>query len=282
MPLASPARNVRCRRSSVGERAEQELAEPARRVEVVGALEAPARFGQRGQRQPVPGRDRLVVTERLRSLLADLEQPCPLVRAQLAADHRSPVLEGLEQLLAHAFVGRPREGQPLDAVRVRVLGRGEAALGQEQLAEHVVERLLGHAAVALVAGHDPAVEIRRGQQRVVVEHLLEVRDEPFAVDRVPVEAAADEVVHAAGGHRVEGLRDHRQGLLVAAQVHAQKELERRGGRELRRAAPAAPLAVELPLERAGRLAEHALGERIGRGLELGRLANGVDDRRGLA
>ena len=97
-----------------------------------------------------------------------------------------------------------------------------------------------------------------------------------------MEAAADEVVHAAGGHRVEGLRDHRQGLLVAAQVHAQEELERRGGRELRRAAPAAPLAVELPLERTRRLAEHALGERIGRGLELGGLANGVDDRRSLA
>ena len=70
--------------------------------------------------------------------------------------------------------------------------------------------------------------------------------------------------------------------VVAAQVHAQEKLERRGGRELRRAAPAAPLPVELPLERPRRLAEHALGERIGRGPELGRLAHGVDDRRRLA
>ena len=37
------------------------------------------------------------------------------------------------------LVGRPREGQPLDAVRVGVLRRGEAALGQAQLAEQVVE-----------------------------------------------------------------------------------------------------------------------------------------------
>ena len=186
------------------ERAEQELAERARRLEVVGALEPAARLGKRGQGEPVPGRDRLVVAQRLRSLLADLEQPRALVVAQVAADDRAPVLERLQQLLAHAFVGRPREGQPLDAVRVRVLRRGEAALGQPQLAEHVVERLLGHAPVALVAGHDPGVEIRRGEQRVVVEHLLEVRDEPLAVDRVPVEAAADEVVHPARGHRVEG------------------------------------------------------------------------------
>ena len=47
------------------------------------------------------------------------------------------------------------------------------------------------------------MEVRGDEQRVVVEHLLEVRDEPALVDRVAVEAAADEVVHAAGGHRVE-------------------------------------------------------------------------------
>jgi hypothetical protein len=48
------------------------------------------------------------------------------------------------------------------------------------------------------------VEIRRDEQRVVVEHFLEVRHEPLRVDGVAVEAAADEVVHAARGHTVEG------------------------------------------------------------------------------
>ena len=51
---------------TVGERAEQELAEPARRVEVVAPLEPAARFGQCSQGQPVPRRDRLVVAQRLR------------------------------------------------------------------------------------------------------------------------------------------------------------------------------------------------------------------------
>ena len=41
------------------------------------------------------------------------------------------------------------------------------------------------------------------EQRLVVEHLLEVRHEPLAVDGVASEAAADVVVHAARRHRVE-------------------------------------------------------------------------------
>ena len=53
-----------------GERAEQELAEPPRRFEPVLALEPVARFGERGQREAVPRRERLVVAERLRPRVA--------------------------------------------------------------------------------------------------------------------------------------------------------------------------------------------------------------------
>ena len=48
------------------------------------------------------------------------------------------------------------------------------------------------------------------QQRVVVEHLLEVRDEPALVDRVAREAAAEVIVDAAladvGERGVDGVR----------------------------------------------------------------------------
>ena len=54
------------------------------------------------------------------------------------------------------LVDRPREGQTLDAVRVGVLRGGKATFGQLQLAQHVVERFRGHAAVALLSRHDPA------------------------------------------------------------------------------------------------------------------------------
>ena len=159
--------------------------------------------------------------------------------------------------------GRPRVGQPFLAVRVRVLRRREAALRQAQLAEHVVERLLDDAAVALLAGDGPAVQVRGREERVVVEHLLEVGDEPELVHGVAVEAAADEVVHPARRHPVEGRARHGERPLVAVPVrHPQEELERRGRRELRRAAEPAPLGVEGLGERRGRAGENAGRQRL--------------------
>ena len=223
-----------------GERTEQELGGIDRGRDEVAALEPSPRLGQRRDGHAVPGRDRLVVAERLRPLLSELEEPGARLLVELAAQDEAPVLERLEELLRRPLGRRPRERQPLDAFRVRVLRRGQLPLRQPQLAQHVLERLLGDAAVALLAGDHPGVEVDGREERVVVEHLLEVRDEPPPVDGVAVEAAADEVVHASRGHAVEGL-PHRVEL-----VPAQEELERRCGRELRRAAEAAPLRVELP------------------------------------
>ena len=79
---------------------------------------------------------------------------------------------------------------------------------ERELAQHVLDRLLGDLPVALLAEHEPAVQVGDRELGVVVEHLLEVRHEPAPVDRIAVEAAADEVVHAAGGHRVERLLGH--------------------------------------------------------------------------
>ena len=83
------------------------------------------------------------------------------------------------------------------------------------------------------------MQIDGNEERVVVQHLLEVRDEPFTVDRVAVEPAAHEVVHTAERHRVECLLDH---LGLAA---PQQELEHGRRRELRGSAEAAPHGVEL-------------------------------------
>ena len=49
-----------------------------------------------------------------------------------------------------------------------------------------------------------AVEVGAGEQRVVVEHLLEVGHQPARVDGIAREAAADLVVDAAARHGVEG------------------------------------------------------------------------------
>jgi hypothetical protein len=67
---------------------------------------------------------------------------------------------------------------------------------------------------------------------VSVEHLLEVGDEPDRIDGVAREPPADLVVDAARGHAVESQLDD------ARPAAGEEEFQRRGGRELRRAAEA--------------------------------------------
>ncbi len=156
------------------------------------------------------------------------------------------------------------------AVGVGVQRRGEPALGQRHVAQQVVERLLRDDPVPLLAGRRVRVQVGRGQQGVVVEHLLEVRHQPSAVHRVAGEAAGQYVVHPPGRHPVQRRRHHRRRLGIAAPAHPQQELERAGGRELGRAAEAAPLGVERRADRAGRGRQRRLGERaVGRAQPAG-------------
>ena len=92
------------------------------------------------------------------------------------------MLERLQQLGGRTLFRVPGERQPLDPVGVGVLGGGEAALREPQLAEHVVERRVGDLAVALFTGDYPRVEVDRDEQGVVIEHLLEMRHEPALID----------------------------------------------------------------------------------------------------
>ena len=182
------------------------------------------------------------------------------------------MLEGLQQLVGRALARSPRERGALDAFGVGVLGRREGAPGQTELAQHVVDRLLDDAPIPLVARAHPSVQVGGDEQRVVVEHLLEVRDEPALVDRVPVEPPADEVVHPPERHAVE--RPQNRLELVAPQ----QELEHGRGRELRCAAEAAPDGVDLGAEDANGVLQHARRERLVRRVLLALRANGVDER----
>ena len=144
----------------------------------------------------------------------------------------------LAEDLAHLRVG-PHVELALLALAVGVLGRGDAAAGLAQVAEHVVDRLGEHLPEARLAGELPAVQVEADQQRVVVEHLLEVRHQPHAVDGVAGEPAAEVVVDAAGRHGVERRGERGQGAA------------RRRGRRPRRA-PRAPSAAGTSARRRAR------------------------------
>ena len=95
-------------------------------------------------------------------------------------------------------------------------------------------------------GLPPPVQIDPQQQRVVVEHLLEVRHPPEPVDAVAGEAAGQLVVHAAPRHRLARPGDEVEGLLrPRTRGVAQQELQHHRRRELRAVAESAGLGVVL-------------------------------------
>ena len=100
------------------------------------------------------------------------------------------------------------------------------------------------------------MQVGARQQRVVVEHLLEVGNRPGGIDAVAREAPADVVVDAPAGHGLQRAQRH---LALAAQ---QQELDHRGLRELGRAAEAAVKAVERAPQGGHGIAQLALVDRL--------------------
>ncbi len=169
-------------------------------------------LGQGGDGQAVPRGDHLVVPAGADPLLARGQQrPPDAVKTAgvgwlgASLQDRGAALEGpglgdaegprreLAVLRAEDRVqlgGPPDVELPLFALAVGVQRGGQAAGGGAHVVHHPRARLKRHPAAQLGAGGAPQVQVDPGQQRVVVEHLLEVRHHPGGVRRVPGETAA--------------------------------------------------------------------------------------------
>src|SRR5439155_1109617 len=148
---------------------------------------------------------------------------------------------------------RPHVVAALRALGVGVERGVEAALGAAHLAQRPAEHVETDLEQVALAAVLPPVQVGAREQRVVVEHLLEVRNRPCTIDAVTREASAELVVYAPARHCME--RRQRQ-LALAAQ---QQEVDRRGRRELGRAAEAAVLGVEGLMQARERRIERASG-----------------------
>ena len=90
------------------------------------------------------------------------------------------------------------------------------------------------------------MQVGPGEQGVVVEHLLEVGDQPPLVHRVAGESSADLVCHAAGGHCIEGCSDHPgEARIGGGDLPSEESLEAHRLRELGGAAEASPMGIVL-------------------------------------
>ena len=165
---------------------------------------------------------------------------------------------------------RPDVEPAFHAFAVRVLGREETALGRGHVAQHVGEDLLrgpaeGRLARDLAGG-------QRGEcgQGLVVEHFLEVGDEPLGVGRVAVDPVSDVVPDAAQAHGGERALDHLERPGVAgAVVDPQQEEQAVRGRELGGGLEAAVARVEAEGDVVVGAVEQPQSRRLGRGVGEG-------------
>ena len=108
---------------------------------------------------------------------------------------------------------RPDEEFALDAFLVGVLGAVEAAFGAQQLAFQIAQGGAGQTEEVLLGlgafrRYLMRLQIRPGELGVVVEHLLEVGNQPAFVHAVAVKSAAELVVKAAQTHHAQGGERH--------------------------------------------------------------------------
>ena len=241
------------------------------RVEVVTPCQNAARLREGLEQQPVPGCQLLLVSRgphprpaRIEQCRAGASNDIGLGRG--ADDSKDaatlPVTAWCDVPVVHHRVdlrrGQPRLAEerpelpigpdvetPFLALAVGVQRRREPAVGGRQLPEHEIERRLDDGAVPLLTGRPIRLEVGVRQLGVVVEHLLEVRDEPVRIGAVTGEAATKLVVDSAVGHRVERHRHHTKRLGIPAAVpRQQEELERHGRRKFGSATEAAVHGIE--------------------------------------
>ena len=72
-----------------------------------------------------------------------------------------------------------------------------------KITQHVLDGLLDDLLPTLLAEDEVGVQVDADEQCLVVQHLLEVGDQPLLVDGVAGKATSDVVVHPTTGHRVE-------------------------------------------------------------------------------
>ena len=142
--------------------------------------------------QPAPHRHRLM---RRRQNRLPLEIPADVHPPVAARDLRVLRRQQIEQLLP-----RPHEILPLHPLRVRIRRGVERPLRRLQTVQQVLAGFRHNPPKQLVARQPPRIQIERDQQRVVVQHLLEMRHQPDPIHRVAVKPARQLVVNPALRH----------------------------------------------------------------------------------
>ena len=164
------------------------------------------------------------LTSRCRSqVMGEVEDAAPLEVTTLA--HAVASLEQLSRLPVQNrpdLGNRPDVKHALLSLGVGVQSRVESSLRRAHVGEKVLERSFRDVSEVLIAGRLEGLQVQARQERVVVQHLLEVGHQPMSVYGIPMKAAAQVIVYSAPSHGMERLRHHVQRRSVAgAGVHSE-------------------------------------------------------------
>ena len=178
--------------------------------------------------------------------------PIPLIRNVVAGTESASVFCILQYGLD--FRRRPDEKFSFDSFRIRIR-RGIKSSGR---VGHFPENIVKHVRRNVPIG-DPlcdliALQVGSGQEGIVVQHLLEMRNQPALVGGVACEPTADMIVDPPCRHSIERTRDHLQSSALSCPTvttEEQREPCRRG--EFRRAAKSAVALIEILTELRHRL-----------------------------
>ena len=158
----------------------------------------------------------------------------------------------------------------LDALGVGVQGGGEPAVLGPELGEHEVEGPARDPGVPLDRPWLGTLEVGVGEQRVVVEHLLEVRHEPVRVGAVavrsrrragrrcrrrPSRSSVRVTISSVSADRIAATARRRNSRSIGAETSARRRSRRERRRSWRRRAPAASSWSALRASIAGRAGE---------------------------
>ena len=103
---------------------------------------------------------------------------------------------------------RPEIEGSLTAVTVSVQAGVEPSIWCAHVPEHPFDSLFDNGAVEWFAVTQPSFGIKADELPVVVEHFLEMRNAPLAVDAVTGEAPADLVKNPPLSHGIQSRHDH--------------------------------------------------------------------------
>ena len=162
---------------------------------------------------------------------------------------------------------RPRDVRTFDAARVSV-ERGGVPVLKAQRAFDKAQGVKGDLTPLGSIHHSSRVDVAPSEERLIAQHLFEVRHVPFAVDAVARESATEMVVEAAARHRVE--RDG-NGIASSWVVEFEQCLDEARSRKLGRSAET-PVGINLCDEIVAQSATHCSRGRATR-------ARGPDDQR---